>query len=106
MISPGSGSDDENREDMSDIDGFGTYDPDDEAPEPKPVKILVDCFVELLLSRVLTFKSFCLATLYIGACGIQECSKLGMPPGKHSSHYARKCKRQLGIWGDRRYVYQ
>jgi hypothetical protein len=72
----------------------------DEASGRSPAALFIDFLVELLLSRSITAKAFCVLMHYAGRCGIAGCSQLGRRPDLPTGHYQRHLSKHLAAFRD------
>lgn len=74
--------------DNDDADGFpdrAAFEDDDPPPASDPITELIAFCTDLLYSRVLTYRYFCILMWMLAKCGLQECAKYGLHPNAQST---------------------
>jgi hypothetical protein len=100
MSHPWSDSDDECRHAWSSNDEDSSSTNYEASNEAAPAAMLLDFLVELLLSRSITAKAFCVLTYYAGQCGVPGFKRFGKRPGLPSGHYQRHLNKTLAVFRD------
>ena len=70
-----------------------------------PEQDFIAFMLDLHWMRRLNAREVCVAMWLLGKCGLKDCAKLGLEPGKPSGHYNRKIKRETGDEEDKKHGY-
>ena len=102
-----SGSDSGGDDDGHNIDGFGRGPSDDDEMDDDEQtstdwgETFVDFCIKLLITRVLTARTFCSLMFFAFNAGISAANKYKLKPNSKSGHFNRKVRKSVGIYTDR-----